>query len=42
MEIEFTRRAFKDLQDWKKSGNKKSSNALPNLPLLFLKHHLQV
>jgi hypothetical protein len=40
MEIEFTQRAFKDLQDWKKSGNKKSSNALLSLPLLFLRHRL--
>ena len=31
MEIEFTQRAFKDLQDWKKTGNTRIINRITEL-----------
>jgi toxin YoeB len=36
MEIEFTQRAFKDLQDWKKSGNKKIIKRITELTASIL------
>ena len=36
MEIEFTQRAFKDLQDWKKSGNKKIVKRITDLTASIL------
>jgi toxin YoeB len=36
MEIEFTQRAFKDLQDWKKSGNTKITNRITELTASIL------
>jgi toxin YoeB len=36
MEIEFTQRAFKDLQDWKKSGNKKIVKRITELTASIL------
>lgn len=36
MEIEFTQRAFKDLQDWKKSGNKKITERITQLTASIL------
>lgn len=36
MEIEFTQRAFKELQDWKKSGNKKIIKRITELTASIL------
>jgi len=36
MEIEFTQRAFKDLQDWKKSGKKKIIERITELTASIL------
>jgi len=36
MEIEFTQRAFKELQDWKKSGNKKIIKRISELTASIL------
>ena len=36
MEIEFTQRAFKDLQSWKKSGNKKIVKRITELTTSIL------
>jgi toxin YoeB len=36
MEIEFTQRAFKDLQDWKKSGNTQITKRITELTASIL------